>query len=82
MVVLAGIVVAIVFSALGLVLHGLRPPIAIEHARIIWNYTNRLDVAAAVFAAWLLFLHFRSRNQELARTHHWWEGDALRSRGN
>jgi uncharacterized membrane protein YraQ (UPF0718 family) len=60
--VLAGIIVDLVFNALGLIPQGPRPPSAVEHAHIIWNYTSWLDVAAAIFAAWLLFLHFRSRN--------------------
>jgi uncharacterized protein len=58
--VLAGIIVDLVFSALGLIPQGLRPPSAIEHAQIIWNYTSWLDLIAAIFAAWLLFLHFTS----------------------
>ena len=60
--VLAGIIVDLVFTALGLIPQGSRPPSAIEHAHIIWNYTSGLDLIALIFAAWLLFLHFRSRN--------------------
>ena len=62
--VLAGIIVDLIFSALGLIPQGLRPPSAVEHAHIIWNYTSWLDVAAAIFASWLLFLHFKSRDKE------------------
>jgi uncharacterized membrane protein YraQ (UPF0718 family) len=62
--VLAGIIVDFIFNALGLIPLGLRPPSAVEHAHIIWNYTSILDLVAAVFAAWLLFLHFRSRGKQ------------------
>ncbi len=62
--VLAGIIVDLVFTALGLIPQGSRPPSAIEHAHIIWNYTSWLDLIALIFAAWLLFLHFRSRNRQ------------------
>jgi uncharacterized membrane protein YraQ (UPF0718 family) len=64
--VLAGIIVDLIFSALGLIPQGLRPPSALEHAHIIWNYTSWLDVAAAIFATWLLFLHFKSRGKQRA----------------
>lgn len=59
----AGIIVDLVFNAFGLIPEGPRPPSAIEHAQIVWNYTSWLDLVALIFAAWLLFLHFRSRNQ-------------------
>ena len=59
--VLAGIIVDLVFSELGLIPEGARPPSAIEHAHTVWNYTSWLDVVAVVFAAWLLFLDFRSK---------------------
>jgi len=62
--VLAGIIVDLVFTALGLIPQGSRPPSAIEHAHIIWNYTSWLDLIALIFAAWLLFLHFRSRGEQ------------------
>jgi uncharacterized protein len=68
--VLAGIIVDLVFNALGLIPLGLRPPSAVEHAHIIWNYTSILDLVAAVFAAWLLFLHFKSRNKRIAPITH------------
>jgi hypothetical protein len=61
--VLAGIIVDLVFTALGLIPRGSRPPSAIEHAHIIWNYTSWLDLIALIFAAWLLILHFRSRGE-------------------
>jgi len=68
--VLAGIIVDLTFSALGLIPDGLRPPSAMEHAQIIFNYTSGLDVAAAIFAAWLLFLYFKSRDKERASACH------------
>src|SRR5438094_6782962 len=61
--VLAGISVDLVFTAFGLIPQGSRPPSAIEHAHIIWNYTSWLDLIALIFAAWLLILHFRSRGE-------------------
>jgi uncharacterized membrane protein YraQ (UPF0718 family) len=68
--VLAGITVDLIFNALGLVPQGLRLPSAVEHAHIIWNYTSSLDLAATIFAAWLLFLHFKSRDKQSARACH------------
>jgi uncharacterized protein len=62
--VLAGIIVDLVFTALRLIPQGPRPPSAIEHAHIIWNYTSWLDLIALIFAVWLLILHFRSRNED------------------
>lgn len=58
---LTGIIVDLVFTALGLIPQGPRPPSAIEHSHIIWNYTSWLDLIALIFAVWLLILHFRSR---------------------
>ena len=66
--VLAGIVVDLLFTGLELIPQGSRPPSAIEHAHIIWNYTSLLDLIALIFAAWLLILHFRSR-EERHRAH-------------
>jgi uncharacterized membrane protein YraQ (UPF0718 family) len=62
--VLAGIIVDLIFNALGLIPQGPRPASAVEHAHIIWNYTSCLDVVAVVFTAWLLFLHFRSSHDK------------------
>ena len=61
--VLAGIIVDLLFNALRLIPQGPRPPSAIEHAHIIWNYTSWLDLIALIFAAWLLILHLRSRGE-------------------
>jgi uncharacterized membrane protein YraQ (UPF0718 family) len=68
--VLAGIIVDLIFSALGLIPQGPRPSSAVEHAHIIWNYTSSLDVVAAIFASWLLFLHFKSRGKQSAHACH------------
>ena len=68
--VLAGIIVDLVFSALGLIPQGPRPPSAVEHAHIIWNYTSWLDVLAGIFAAWLLFLYFKSPGKQSAHVCH------------
>ena len=68
--VLAGIIVDLVFSALGLIPQGPGLPSAVEHAQIIWDYTSWLDVAAAIFATWLLFLYFKSRDKERASACH------------
>src|SRR5256885_1578275 len=68
--VLAGILVDLVFSALGLIPQGPRPPSAVEHTHIIWNYTSCLDVAAAIFTAWLLFLHFKACGKQNAHATH------------
>jgi uncharacterized membrane protein YraQ (UPF0718 family) len=68
--VLAGIIVDLIFSALGLIPKGPRPPSAVEHAHILWNYTSWLDVLAGIFGAWLLFLHFRSTGKEIGPACH------------
>jgi uncharacterized membrane protein YraQ (UPF0718 family) len=68
--VLAGIIVDLVFSALGLIPQGARPPSAVEHAHIIWNYTSWLDLIALIFAVWLLILHFRDRDAQQRKPCH------------
>jgi hypothetical protein len=52
----AGIIVDLLFAATGLIPKGQRPPSAIEHAMIQWNYTTWLDIAAAAVAFGLLLL--------------------------
>jgi uncharacterized membrane protein YraQ (UPF0718 family) len=59
--VIAGIVVDLIFSAAKLIPTGARPPSAIEHAMIAWNYTTWLDLAALIVGGWFLFLYLRSR---------------------
>jgi uncharacterized protein len=58
--VVAGVIVDLVFNALGLIPHGARPESAIEHAMFNWNYTAWLDLGALVIAGWLLILMFRN----------------------
>jgi hypothetical protein len=57
--VLSGIVIDLVFTALGLVPQGARPPSAVAHATIRWNYTSWLDCLAVVVFGLMLFLHLR-----------------------
>jgi hypothetical protein len=57
--VLSGIVVDLIFSAVGIVPTGARPPSAVSHAMIRWNYTSWLDIVAALMGASLLFLYLR-----------------------
>ncbi|MDQ6623470.1 MAG: permease, partial [Verrucomicrobiota bacterium] len=44
----AGIVVDLIFNALGLIPTGPRPPSAVSHEMIKWNYTSWLDIIAVV----------------------------------
>jgi hypothetical protein len=67
--VLAAIIVDLIFSVSELIPPGARRPSAIEHAQMIWNYTSWLDLIAATFAAWLLFLHFRSSGKHQSHAH-------------
>ncbi len=57
--VLAGALVDVVFNLCGLVPTGPRPPSAVEHAQITWNYTSWLDCVAVVVFAVLVYLHLR-----------------------
>jgi uncharacterized membrane protein YraQ (UPF0718 family) len=57
--VLSGILVDIIFSAAGWIPSGPRPPSAIEHAMVRWNYTTWLDLIAIAVAGWLLYLFLR-----------------------
>ena len=54
--VVSGIVVDLLFDAAGLILKGPRPPSAIEHATITWNYTTWLDFVAVAVGLWLLLV--------------------------
>lgn len=55
----AGIVVDLLFNALGLIPTGPREASAVEHANISWNYTSWLDLVALLVFCWLMFLHLR-----------------------
>ena len=59
--VVAGLTVDGLFSALHLVPTGPRPASAISHARFEWNYTTWLDITAIMVAAFLALVHFRRR---------------------
>jgi hypothetical protein len=56
----AGIIVDLLFAALGLI-PGVRPPSAIAGASFQWNYTTWLDFAAIFFSGWFAAIHFRKR---------------------
>jgi len=67
--VVAGLVVDLLFSALGLIPTGPRPPSAISMAHFTWNYTTWLDLAALAWAGFLAWKHFRSQ-KDMAHMHH------------
>jgi uncharacterized membrane protein YraQ (UPF0718 family) len=60
----AGVIVDLTFGLLGLIPNGPRPPSAVEHAMISWNYTSWLDLAALIGAGWLLVVYLRHRGQD------------------
>lgn len=57
--VISGVVVDLLFMLCGIVPTGVRPPSAVEHAMIRWNYTSWLDCVAVVIFAVLWWLHLR-----------------------
>jgi uncharacterized membrane protein YraQ (UPF0718 family) len=65
-IVIAGIIVDVLFTALHLVPTGPRPKNAVSEAHFSWNYTTFLDLAAIIWAGWLGFLHLR----QARRMHH------------
>lgn len=65
--VVAGGFVDLIFSLCGLLPTGPRPPSAVEHAQITWNYTSWLDCFAMVVFALMLYLHFRKSSGGRAR---------------
>ena len=67
--VIAGLTVDGLFSALHLVPAGIRPASAISHARFEWNYTSWLDIAALVGAGFLAFTHYRDQQAALPQDH-------------
>ena len=54
----AGIIVDLLFAALGLI-PAVRPPSAIAQASFQWNYTTWLNVAAILLSGWFLWIHSR-----------------------
>jgi uncharacterized membrane protein YraQ (UPF0718 family) len=59
--VLAGIVVDLLFTALGLVPTGPRPMSPMEDVGFAWNYTTWLDLAALAIMGWFAWLRFARR---------------------
>ncbi|HXX42080.1 MAG TPA: permease [Chthoniobacterales bacterium] len=58
----SGIIVDVLFAATGLIPRGPRPPAAIEHATIHWNYTTWLDLIALAIALLFFSLAIRRRH--------------------
>jgi hypothetical protein len=58
----AGVIVDLLFAALGLIPQGVRAASPIEHAAFAWNYTTWLDFVAIAAAVFLLGLKLRSRS--------------------
>ncbi len=59
--VLAGLGVDLLFTALHLVPTGPRPPSAVSRAGFHWDYTTFLDIAALAVAGFLAWRHFRNK---------------------
>ena len=66
--VVTGVIVDLFFSAFNLIPTGPRPPSAVQHSMISWNYTSWLDIIAGVVFAFLCFLYLRGRGSH--ETHH------------
>jgi uncharacterized membrane protein YraQ (UPF0718 family) len=56
----AGIIVDLLFGALGLI-PAVRPPSAIAAASFQWNYTTWLDFAAILLSGWFVRIYFRKK---------------------
>ncbi|HWY76277.1 MAG TPA: permease [Verrucomicrobiae bacterium] len=61
--VIAGIIVDLLFSALGLIPRS-RPQAAIAQASFQWNYTTRLDFAAIVLSGWFVLVHLNKSKKD------------------
>lgn len=59
--VISGVVVDLLFSALGLIPHGPRPPSAMQVAHFAWNNTTWLNLTAIFLAGWFFFVHLQRR---------------------
>lgn len=55
----AGIIVDLLFAALGWIPQSQHSHSEMSHATFAWNYTTWLDFAALLLGGWLVFLHFR-----------------------
>jgi uncharacterized membrane protein YraQ (UPF0718 family) len=60
----AGIIVDLLFAALGLI-PSVRPPSAIAEATFQWNYTTWLDFAAILLSGWFAWIHFKQKSPAL-----------------
>jgi uncharacterized protein len=56
----AGIIVDLLFGALGLI-PSIRPPSAIAQASFQWNYTTWLDFAAIILCGGFVWIHFKKK---------------------
>jgi hypothetical protein len=57
--VFSGIAVDLLFSGLGLIPHGPRPPSAMQTAHFALDYTTWLNIAALPVAGWFFWVHLR-----------------------
>ncbi|MEP6810618.1 MAG: permease [Chthoniobacterales bacterium] len=55
----AGIIVDLLFAALGITGESTRPEPAMSHASFQWNYTTWLDIIAILAGGFFVYLHFR-----------------------
>jgi uncharacterized protein len=65
--VIAGITVDLLFSALGMAPEGPRPPSAMLMAHLAWNYTTWLNIMALLIVGWFYRVH--SRMPTLGHSH-------------
>jgi uncharacterized protein len=56
----AGIIVDLLFAAMGLI-PSVRPPSAIAQASFQWNYTTWLDLGAILLSGWFVRIRFRKK---------------------
>jgi len=66
----AGIVIDLLFTALGLVPKGPRPPSLIQHEHFQWNYTTWLDLVMALALAALFIASARAKKGNHAHDSH------------
>jgi uncharacterized protein len=58
----AGIIVDLLFGALGLI-PAVHPQSAIAKTLFLWNYTTWLDFAAIFLSGWFVWIHFKGKKQ-------------------
>jgi uncharacterized protein len=66
----AGILIDLLFTALGLVKNGPRPPSVMQDASFQWNYTTWLDLAVALALAALFVAARRAKTRNQAHASH------------